>query len=94
MALKSKKYPFLFLIPSLAFIGIFLLLPLGRTICMEYRLRCFSGNRQIHVMGMVLEWDAPMARRDGTALAGEALPAHTVQLTEKTVLVWFTCSMC
>ncbi len=32
MALKSKKYPLLFLIPALAFIGIFLLLPLGRTV--------------------------------------------------------------
>lgn len=32
MALKSKKYPLLFLVPALAFISVFLLIPLGRTI--------------------------------------------------------------
>ena len=32
MALKSKKYPLLFLIPALVFIGVFLILPLCKTI--------------------------------------------------------------
>lgn len=32
MALKNKKYPLLFLIPALAFIGFFLILPLCKTI--------------------------------------------------------------
>ena len=32
MALKSKKIPLLFLLPALAFIAVFLLLPLGKTI--------------------------------------------------------------